>query len=346
MKKALRLLPLLPLLVLGACNVPNSSTSVSTPSSETSIISSSSEESIPSTSSSASSSELSSSSSSSSSSSVNPVVEESRWGKEAAQACYDALGVVFPYMEADGFEYKVTTDDYGDKAVWFYLYYETQDIAEGKIEEYAWAAYNQDRYACVVQPTWFTDYTDYSRWEQNVLYADKVLSDRYAVELQVLASQKTYNDKVMGCLGIYGFSYIPNVDPTKFPSYPVEYVLWEYNNVPELDLDDVTYSFSFDLYEGKKILIIVAESKKHSIDMEEEYFNQLLKAKYRILRYSDLDDDFTDEMFTLEDNNVYPEFEDNYCFYAYARDNSHLVYFEYDLNNQWLHIEIICLLDD
>lgn len=349
MKKALRLLPIFVSLVLGACT-PHGSTSgvlstdtssdITTSTSAVGISDCCTEPPVSTTSS------VMSSSSSAPTSTVNPVVAESKWGQEAAQACYDALGIVFPYLEAEGFEYKVTTDDFGDKAVWFYLYYDTQEIAEEKIVDYAWAAYEQDRYECVVQPTWFTDYTDYSRWEQNVLYADKVISDKYAIELQVLASLKNYNDKVMGCLGIYGFSYIPNTDPTKFPAYPVEYVLWEYNPVPDLGLDDMTYSFSFDMYEGKRILIIIAESKKHGIEMEEEYFNKLLAAKYRIFRYSDLDDEFTDEMFTLEDNNVYPDYEDNYCFYAYPRDNSHLVYFEYDLNNQWLHIEVMCLFED
>ena len=230
MKKALRLLPLLPLLVLGACNNPTSSSS-----SDSSVT--------PSSSSSTSSSvaDISdccdeppfSTSSSAPISSVNPLIEESKWGKEAAQKCFDTLGVVFPYLEAEGFEYKVTTDDYGDKAIWFYLYYETQEVAEEKIVDYAWAAYEQERYECVVKPTRFIG-EDYSVWEQNVLYADKVLSERYAVELQALASQKAYNGKLMGCLGIYGFSYIPNIDPSKFPTYPVEYVLGENNGVPAL----------------------------------------------------------------------------------------------------------------
>ena len=167
-------------LVLGACNVmPNSSSDTGTTSnSESSLTSSGGEES------SSSSSDVSSSSSSSSSS-INPLIEESKWGKEAAKACFDTLGVVFPYLEADGFEYKVTTDDYGDKAIWFYLYYETQEIAEEKIVDYAWAAYEQDRYECVVKPTTLMG-EDYSIWEQNILYADKVLSEKYAVELQAL----------------------------------------------------------------------------------------------------------------------------------------------------------------
>ena len=244
-------------------------------------------------------------------------------------------------MEADGFEYKVSTDDFGDKAVWFYLYYDSQETAEEKIVDYAWAAYEQDRYECVVKPTWFRDPNDYSMWQQNVLYADKVISDKYAVELQVLASLKTYNGQLTGCLGIYGFSYIPNIDPSKFPTYPVEYVLGENKNVPALSLDEVTYSFSFDLYEGKKILIIAAESNKHTYEMEEAYFYNLLDARYRIFRYSDLDDDFTGESYSY--GSPYPEYEDNYCYYAYSKDNTILVYFEYDLNNQYLHIEVIAL---
>ena len=340
MKKALRLLPLLSLLVLGACNVPPSDTSsASSNSSESLVTSTSSEESIPSSTSS-SSSESSSSSSSSSTSSVNPAIEESKWGKEAAEVCFNTLGVVFPYLEAEGFDYKVTTDDFGDKAVWFYLYYDTQEIAEEKIVDYAWAAYEQDRYECVVQPTRFYG-EDYTVWEQNVLYADKVLSDRYAVELQVLASQKAYNNKLMGCLGIYGFSYIPNVDPTKFPTYPVEYVLGENNGVPALVMDDVKFDFNVSMYEGSKVLQIIVTSDKHSIDLEETYFYTLEDARYRIYRYDDLENDFTGESFGYGSH--YPEYEDNICYYAYNKTNTHCVYFEYDLNHQCLYIEIMPL---
>lgn len=337
MKKALRLLPLLPLLVLGACNVTPSNTSSSnnTSSSDsdvsTSEISSSSN-------SESSSSEISSSSSSSSS--INTAVEQSKWGKEAAQKCFDTLGVVFPYLEAEGFEYKVTTDDYGDKAIWFYLYYESQEVAEEKIVDYAWAAYEQDRYECVVKPTRFVG-EDYSVWEQNVLYADKVLSERYAVELQALASQKAYNGKLMGCLGIYGFSYIPNIDPSKFPTYPVEYVLGENNGVPALVMDDIKFDFSINMYEGNKVLQIIVTSDKHTIDLEEEYFYALEDARYRLFRYDDLEDDFTGESFGYGSH--YPEYEDNYCYYAYNKDNTHCVYFEYDLNHQYLYIEIFQL---
>lgn len=336
MKKALHLLPLLPILVLGACNVPPSNTSSSnnTSSSDsdvsTSEISSSSN-------SDSSSSEISSSSSSSS---INTAVEQSKWGKEAAQKCFDTLGVVFPYLEAEGFEYKVTTDDYGDKAIWFYLYYESQEVAEEKIVDYAWAAYEQDRYECVVKPTRFVG-EDYSVWEQNVLYADKVLSERYAVELQALASQKVYNGKLMGCLGIYGFSYIPNIDPSKFPTYPVEYVLGENNGVPALVMDDIKFDFFINMYEGNKVLQIIVTSDKHTIDLEEKYFYALEDARYRLFRYDDLEDDFTGESFGYGSH--YPEYEDNYCYYAYNKDNTHCIYFEYDLNNQYLYIEIFKL---
>lgn len=337
MKKALRLLPILITLVLGACNNPTSSSS-----SDSSVT--------PSSPSSTSSSvaDISdccdeppfSTSSSAPISSVNPLIEESKWGKEAAQKCFDTLGVVFPYLEAEGFDYKVTTDDYGDKAIWFYLYYESQEVAEEKIVDYAWAAYEQDRYECVVKPTRFIG-EDYSVWEQNVLYADKVLSERYAVELQALASQKAYNGKLMGCLGIYGFSYIPNIDPSKFPTYPVEYVLGENNGVPALAMDDIKFDFSINMYEGNKVLQIIVTSDKHTIDLEEKYFYALEDARYRLFRYDDLEDDFTGESFGYGSH--YPEYEDNYCYYAYNKDNTHCVYFEYDLNHQYLYIEIFQL---
>ena len=335
MKKALRLLPILMGLVLGACNVmPNSSSDTGTTSnSESSLTSSGGEES-------SSSSNSESSSSSSSSSSINPLIEESKWGKEAAKACFDTLGVVFPYLEADGFEYKVTTDDYGDKAIWFYLYYETQEIAEEKIVDYAWAAYEQDRYECVVKPTTLMG-EDYSIWEQNILYADKVLSEKYAVELQALASQKAYNGKLMGCLGIYGFSYIPNVDPSKFPVYPVEYVLGENNGVPALVMDDVKFDFSFTMYESNKVLQIIVTSDKYTFELEETYFYTLEDARYRIFRFDDLEDDFTEEVFGYGSH--YPEYDDNFSYYAYNPTNTHCIYFQYDWSHQYFYIEIFQL---
>lgn len=335
MKKALRLLPILMGLVLGACNVmPNSSSDTGTTSnSESSLTSSGGEES-------SSSSNSESSSSSSSSSSINPLIEESKWGKEAAKACFDTLGVVFPYLEADGFEYKVTTDDYGDKAIWFYLYYETQEIAEEKIVDYAWAAYEQDRYECVVKPTTLMG-EDYSIWEQNILYADKVLSEKYAVELQALASQKAYNGKLMGCLGIYGFSYIPNVDPSKFPVYPVEYVLGENVSVPALVKDDLKFDFNFSMHESNKVLQIIVTSDKYTFELEETYFYTLEDARYRIFRFDDLEDDFTEEVFGYGSH--YPEYDDNFSYYAYNPTNTHCIYFQYDWSHQYFYIEIFQL---
>ena len=110
MKKALRLLPLLPLLVSGACNVPPSNTSFSNNTSSSDSDVSTSE--ISSSSNSESSSSDISSSSASSSSSINTAVEQSKWGKEAAQKCFDTLGVVFPYLEAEGFEYRGAEEKY------------------------------------------------------------------------------------------------------------------------------------------------------------------------------------------------------------------------------------------
>ena len=277
----------------------------------------------------------------STSSNIPSFIKESEWGEEAALASYNTIGAIVPYFEADHFDYKVTKDDYGDPAIWFYLYFETQEIAESKLTDYAYAAWEQDGYECVIKPTRFTDPDTYSYWEQNVLYADVELDDNNAVEIQGLASQKAYNGKNMGCLGLFCFNYIPNPNPNVFPSYPVESLIGKNNTVPKLVGDGFTFSFSFFMYDGHKCLEIVMTSNTTNYEVEEEYFNQLLNAGYYIAQYSDYDQEFTDVDFYQ--TGEYPEYDDSICYYAYPRSNDYIVYFDFDLNNQAFYIDILCL---
>ena len=293
--KHLRYLLRIPALLLGACNDTSSSKSDSSEnviSSDTSSITSetstsSIESSIPSSSTSVvTSSSIPSSSSSSTSSStsepepVNPLVENSLWGKEAAQACYDAIGDVVPYMECDAFAYKAGVDDYGDPDCWFYLYYETQDIAEEKIVDYAYVAWEKGLYTCEVGLTWLHDDTSY--WQQKILYADKVLDDLHAIEIMGLASLKEYNGKLMGCLGLYCYTYVPNVDPTQFPMNAVDYFLDGYTSIPKIEGEGYTFSFAYSMYDQTKVLQIIAKSDRKSYEMEEEYFYALLEYDFMI----------------------------------------------------------------
>ena len=343
--KSLRYLLIIPALLLGACNGTSSSEESTVVSSETSTATSESISSeVPTSSSISSETSFTSSSSSTSSSSeevINPLVANSKWGLEAAQACYDTIGTVIPYMEADAFEYKVTVDEYGDAAIWFYLYYETQEIAEAKVIDYAYAAWEQDSYECVVKPTWLHD-ENYSMWQQNILYADKVLTNINAVEIMGLDSIKNYNDKAMGCLGLYCFNYIPNVDPHSFPTYAVDY----YTNdevVPEMTGDDLNFEFTFAIDEmsGDKFLQIYVTSDSHTYDMEEMYFYNILDSVYFIAQYDVYEEKFTDEFFVNGDE--YPGWQENFAYLAYDYHNTHVIYIKYDTTHNWLYIEISML---
>jgi len=273
--------------------------------------------------------------------SINPLVANSKWGLDAAQKCLDTLGIVIPYLAADSFEVEVTKDDYGDPAIWFYLYYETSEIAEAKITEYAYAAYEQDSYECVVQPERMSDPTTYSYWEQLVLHANKILYADRAVEIIGLDSLRMHNGVNTPCLGLFCFTYIPNTNPNSFPSYPV-FTLLGQNKVPTLSgvPGVMTYSFSFFIMNDIKCLEIVVKSDDHSYDLEEEYFYQLIDNGYFISQYDDLANDFTSENFVGKDS-VYPDFADNYCYYAYDSKETHTIYFDYDLNAQALYIDIL-----
>ena len=278
--------------------------------------------------------------SSESSRSLPKEVSESEWGVEAATACYDTIGTVIPYMEAEAFEYKVTEDDYGDPCIWFYLYYDTQEIAEAKIIDYANIAYEKGNYECVVQPTRFQDPNDYSSWIQNVLYADKPLSYTNAVEIQGLDSIKAYEGKSMGCLGLFCFNYIPNLKPEEFPSYAVSTLIGKDNVLPTIDDDGYKFSFSFFMYGEKKCLEIVVKSDTHIYEIEEEYFYKILRTDgFILLQWSDLLNDYTDARFNK--NSTYPDYDDDKCYYALSPDDSYIVYFDYDLYNQAFYIDIL-----
>ena len=270
---------------------------------------------------------------------VDPKIANSKWGYMAAQECFDTIGTVIPYLEADAFEFEKTVDDYGDPAIWFYLYYETSEIAESKIEEYANAAYAQDQYACVAGPERFTDPATYSYWEQMVLHANKNLSDTKAVEIMALDSIRNYKGEGKPCLGLFCFNYIPNVNPNKFPTYPVNTLLGD-NLVPTLDTLEgtLTYSFSFILYEGVKCLEIVVTSDDYYFELEEILFKALLSNGYTIAQFDELENDYTDNVYHRKD--TYPGFEDSIYYYAYSPIGDHILCFDYNLSNSLLIIDI------
>ena len=266
------------------------------------------------------------------------IVKDSKWGIDAADACYVSLGTVVPYMEADSFEFTECFDDFGDPAIWFYLYYETSEIAEAKITEYAYVAYEVGQYECVVKPHRFVDETTYSYWDQTVLFADKVFNSKRAVEITALDS--IHNGKP--CLGLFCITYIPNMDKTSFPTNAVEDILGENNELPTLSTvnDELTYSFTFFMQSGLKCLEIAIVPTSEYYRLEEYYFYELLKADFIIVQYDELEEEFTENRY-LGEREIYPEFEDNVYYYALSPEEDYMLSFDFDLYNNVFYIDIM-----
>ena len=265
-----------------------------------------------------------------------PIVANSKWGIDAADACYFSIGTVIPYMECDSFEYVEAIDDYGDPAIWFYLYYETSEIAESKLVDYAYVCYEVDQYECVVTPHRF--YDEMSYWEQTVLFADKVFNKDKAVEIIALDSIR----KEKPCLGLFCTNYIPNMDKSAFPNNAVEHLLGENNELPTLSTvnDELTYDFMFSMVSGLKCLRIVVEAESVSYTLEESYFNELLAAGFTLVQFDELEEAATGKRF-LGSNETYPEFEDNLYYYALSPEGDYMLSFDYDLYNNLFVIDII-----
>lgn len=266
-------------------------------------------------------------------------VTDSKWGVEAAKACYESIGTVIPFMEADSFEYAETVDPFGDAAIWFYLFYETGEIAESKIVDYAYVCYEADQYECVVKPYRYFDETSFSYWDQVTLFADKVFNKDKAVEL--VAIDSIYKEKP--CLGIYCINYIPNINKKAFPTNAVENLLGKDNDLPTLSTinDELTYSFTFFMESGLKCLEIVVESESSTFGLEEAYFYELLIKSFRVFQYDDLADDFTGNSYFGWTNVEYPEFEDNTFYYALSPEEDYMLSFDYDLNQNAFFIDIM-----
>ena len=267
------------------------------------------------------------------------IVANSKWGIEAANACYSSIGTVIPFMESDSFDYNEVIDDFGDAAIWFYLYYETSEIAESKITDYAYVCYEADQYECVVKPYRYFDQNTFSYWDQTTLFADKVFTKDKAVE--IVAIDSIYNGKP--CLGIYCINYIPNINKNAFPTNAVENLLGKDNDLPTLSTvnDELTYSFTFFMESGLKCLEIVVEPESAYFTLEEAYFYELLRAAYRVFQYDDLEDSFTGNNYFGWANVVYPEFEDNIFYYALSPEEDYMVAFDFDLNQNVFVIDII-----
>lgn len=324
MKKFIKSLLLIPALILSACN--NNVASLSTSNSSNSELPSMSSL-ISSTSSGKVSSDKSSSPSTSSSEErllPNSVVN-SKWGLEAATASYDALGVAVPYIDNDGFDYEVGIDDFGDATIWFYAYYKDDDSVNQAFEDYI-EIIKQFGYSGERKITRYVDYETYTYYEFECVYANRVILEHHGIELDFLVSM--HNGKP--CLGIYGFTYLYE-DPNVFPVIAIEDIYGSHaSDIPVLD--GYKYEFMFFLNErtGKKILEIAVLNA--GPDIEEEFFNGLLKNGCVFEQYDDLDD-YYDELV-----DEYPGFEDQYYYHAY--NNNIEVIFDFDIDKMALIIDL------
>ncbi|MBO6280500.1 MAG: hypothetical protein J6M95_02850 [Bacilli bacterium] len=269
----------------------------------------------------------------------NDAIKNSKWGEEAAKASYDAIGVVIPYIESEAFEYEVITDAYGDLEINFYLYYESQEVAENKLVEYAYACYEQDRYQCEVKNQYYYDETDYSYFEAQTLYADKVLNEEVAVEILGIASQKAYNGVLKGCLGLFCYTYLPNLNPSSFPNNAVKHLLGE--EIPALNGENLEFDFSFYIYgEGYSCLTISVAGDGASYLLEEEYISTLLSASYDIYPYNSYEETLGNRLRSVND---YQGYEDGFYYYAYPGNNNYMIVFYYSLYYSAFIIDIALL---
>lgn len=253
-------------------------------------------------------------------------VLESKWGLEAAIASYEALGVAIPYIDCVSFDYKQGVDDYGDKDIWFYCYYETDEDAEKAYNEYLEICRNRGYSGQAGENTYF-DYDSLTVYTYPVAIVDRVIGEHQGVELQFLPS--VWNSKP--CLGIYGMSYL-YIDENVYPQLAVDTLFGKETDVPKVEGEGLTYDFQFSIVEdiGQALEIIVYGA---SYDVEEKYFNDLMKTEnYGIYQCSDIDDDY------MEDALEYPGYEMGMYYYAYSEDK--VVIFEYDIYNSVFVIDM------
>ena len=272
-------------------------------------------------------------------------VYSSLYGEDAAKTMVDTLGAVVPYFGSDYFDYEVTVDDFGDPAMWLYLYYEVEDDAYSGLEPLAWTLYEDGGYACTISQARFVDYETYSYFYVDVLYADKVLTRRRAIEIQAVASNKSYEGKMYGCIGMYCFNYLPNVTPKEFPTLAIESLVGK-NDIPVIDNSEGLYTFDFTFYlleDGSKALLISVDSEDGVFDLEELYFNLLIEQGYLISRFDDLNEEYLDEPIFNKNNAEYPGYEDSYTFIATKLSGKYMITFEADISYQGFYINILKL---
>lgn len=268
------------------------------------------------------------------------VTTEYVWDVHTDNAYLNTLGRVIPKLDCFAYEYELGEDDYGDPTVNTYCYFSTEEEANEALVNYAWTLYEEDRYKCEIQENYRIYVSTYEYIETTILFANKNISKKKAIELQCLVSYKNNQP----CIGIFAFTYIPQT-PNEWPVYAVNELLTETNDLIPYEAEGAQYSFMFyiDQY-GYKVLEIQITDATNSYLSEEIYFNKLLDAGYVCVGCNDYDDNLiyyhrpggTFEDVTYYD--TYPDFEDS-IYYESLTDDAYVI-FDYNLSSNMLILDI------
>lgn len=253
-------------------------------------------------------------------------VLESKWGLEAAIASYEALGLAIPYLPCDSFEFEVGVDDYGDPDIWFYCYFQTDELAEKAFNDYLLICAERGFSGEAGENT-YIDYETFTIYTYPVAVVDRVILEDHGIELQFLPS--TWNGKP--CLGIYGITYL-YIPEDVYPQKAVDQLLGDdAKDVPKVEGKGYLYDFMF-IKDGDTTALEITVVGP-SYDVEEYYFNELLKTEdYAMCQCNDNDDDY----FEIVDK--YPGYE--LGMYYYCMSNTKIIIFEFDLYNNVFIIDI------
>lgn len=254
-----------------------------------------------------------------------PDFSDNPWGEETANACYDAVHGVIPYIQCDSYEYKTSVDDYGDDMITFYLYYETDDLAYKAFQDYATLC-AENMYVVNIGENTYIDYDTLTYYTYESMYADCLVGKNLGLE--IVGATSTYNEKP--CLGLFVYNYI-YVPENEYPELAVQDVLGEHHDVPKIEGEGYTYEFMMFLdpdYGTKGVEIAV---KGCSYDIEELYFNTLIDNDWFIMWCDDLNE-------TYDRITEYPGL--TLGTYYYAMSDTTLIIFEYNLDKAAFILDI------
>lgn len=242
-------------------------------------------------------------------------VLNSPWGEEKAETMYDTFHTLIPYMEAEEHEFVYSKDEYGDDILSAFFYYNSDEVAEAKVDEYAELCYSKG-YDVEQSTDTYYDWDTYTVYEYSVVYADKVIKDSIGFEMQFLASIRNSRP----CLGVFAYNYV-YCPKDAWPDAAVEHLLGDRANlVPTLDEENRTYNFIYDVDSNSGSICLEIQVSGGSYEDEETYFNAVKAKGYRQGQLNDLDNDY----FVVVD--TYDEFDDQFYYMTYAAEDIMVIY--------------------